>query len=400
MYKRVQGSLDKVTGNTRENLTGVRAVRAFRLEQSETEAFIENNRVLQGLQKAVGKISAFLNPLTYVLINLGVLAILFFGGRAVSRGLITTGTVVALVNYMNQILVELIKLANLIVQMTRAAASLRRIEEVLKPRPDDEPETIADGETAADPDDAPSGNAPAVRFSHVSMQYGTSGSESLSDVSFEVQKGETVGIIGGTGSGKTTLVSLIPGFYPASVGEIEIEGKPVSEYGKAELRGKIGMVMQKALLFKGTVRDTLKMGNALASDEDLWRALENAQAAEFVREKEGGLDASVEETGRNFSGGQKQRLSIARALVKEPDILILDDSSSALDFATDAALREAIAGMPGNMTIFIVSQRTASIMNADRILVLEDGRLVGNGTHGELMEHCPVYREIYDSQFH
>lgn len=407
MYKKVQGSLDGVTWRIRENLSGVRAVRAFRLEPSETEAFLENNRVLKGLQKAVGRISAFLNPVTYVLINLAALFILYFGGKNVALGLITTGTVVALVNYMNQILIELIKLANLIVQMTRAWASLNRIGDVLKERPDDEPETLAE-ETAvkagnespsvglSDPEDAP----PAVRFDRVSMQYGTSGSESLTDVSFEVRRGETVGIIGGTGSGKTTLVSLIPGFYPVSAGGIFIDGRPIGTYGKRELREKVGIVMQKALLFKGTVRDTLSMGRDGASDEAYMEALKNAEAADFVLEKEGGLDAVVEQEGRNFSGGQKQRLSIARALVKKPDILILDDSSSALDFATDAALRESIRNMPGPMTVFIVSQRTASIMNADRILVLEDGKLVGNGTHAELLAHCPVYREIYDSQFH
>ena len=398
MYKRVQGALDGVTGKTRENLTGVRAVRAFRLEQTETEAFLENNRVLKGLQKAVGRISAFLNPLTYVIINLGALAILYFGGKAVSGGLITTGAVVALVNYMSQILIELIKLANLIVQMTRAAASLNRIEDVLTPREDDEPETL-EGKIEETKEFTPDPEAPEVRFTHVSMQYGTSGSESLSDISFEVKRGETVGIIGGTGSGKTTLVSLIPGFYPATSGTVEIEGRPASEYGKAELRKKVGIVMQKALLFKGTVRDALLMGNDHATDGELWQALESAQAADFVREKDGGLDAVIEQEGRNFSGGQKQRLSIARALVKRPEILILDDSSSALDFATDAALREAIAGMSGDMTVFIVSQRTASIMNADRILVLDDGKLVGNGTHHELMEGCSVYREIYDSQY-
>ncbi len=401
LYKKVQGSLDGVTRRTRENLTGVRAVRAFRLEQSETEAFLENNEVLKGLQKLVGRISAFLNPVTYVIINLALVAILYFGGLSVAAGVVTTGAVIALVNYMNQILVELIKLANLIVQMTRAAASLNRIEEVLKQNPDDEPEALTGkaDETKTGSVSAPEPETPSVSFSHVSMQYGTSGEESLTDVSFEVSRGETVGIIGGTGSGKTTLVHLIPGFYPVSSGEIRIDGKPVPAYETAELRSKVGIVMQKAVLFTGTVRDVLKMGNDEATDEELWQALEAAQAAEFVREKDGGLDAAVEQEGRNFSGGQKQRLSIARALVRKPEILILDDSSSALDFATDAALREAIARMQGERTVFIVSQRTASIMGADRILVLEDGRLVGNGRHPELLETCPVYREIYNSQF-
>jgi len=281
--------------------------------------------------------------------------------------------------------------------MTRAMASLKRIEEILKPRQDDE--TIEKA-AAAESAETGSSDAPFVRFSHVSMHYGSGREESLSDVSFEAKRGETVGVIGGTGSGKTTLVSLIPGYYPVSAGSLTIDGREAADYDKAVLRDKVGMVMQKALLFKGTVRENLLMGNGSATDEALWRALERAQAADFVREKDGGLDAEVEQEGRNFSGGQKQRLAVARALVKEPEILILDDAASALDFATDAALREAIAAMPKDMTVFIVSQRTASVMNADRILVLEDGRLIGQGTHEELMAKCPVYHEIYDSQFH
>ena len=419
LYRKVQGALDGVTLKTRENLTGVRTIRAFRLEKTETEVFLENNALLKGLQKFVGRISAFLNPVTYVIVNLSIVVILLLGGRAVAFGVITAGTVIALVNYMSQILVELIKLANLIVQMTRALASLHRVEEILSPREDDEWATLETGEKAAagslaasdddaadakEPDvvDAPGGadRVPSVRFKRVSMRYGTSAGESLSDISFTAYPGETIGVIGGTGSGKTTLVSLIPGFYPASEGEVLVDGKPVSAYTENELRRKVGIVMQKTVLFQGTVRENVQMGKENASDEEVWQALESAQAADFVREKEGGLDASVEQEGRNFSGGQKQRLSIARALVKKPEILILDDSASALDFATDAALRQAIRAMAGERTVFIVSQRTASVMNADRILVLEDGRLIGQGTHAELLVKCPVYKEIYDSQFH
>ncbi len=398
-YRRVQETLDRVTRSTRENLTGVRVIRAFRLEKSENEKFLETNKVLKGFQTAVGRISAFLNPVTYVVINAGVIAILYVTGTLHT----TRGAAVALTNYMSQILVELVKLANLLILMARAAASKKRIDEVLKPRSDDEDAALVQAANGPAKSDASADHAfgtPAVVFDNVSMQYETAGSEALTGISFTLRRGETLGIIGGTGSGKSTLVELLGGYYPAKEGRILIDGKPIGEYDPVTLREKIGYVRQKAVLFSGTVRENLRMGKDHASDEALWEALSAAQAEDVVRKKEGGLDAEVGQDARNFSGGERQRLSIARALARDPEILILDDASSALDFATDAALRQAIAARQKNSAVVIISARTASVMHADRILVLEDGKTVGTGRHEELLETCPVYREIYDSQFH
>ena len=391
LYKKVQGALDKVTGKTRENLTGVRVIRAFRLEQEEEESFLKSNEVLKKFQLFVGRISAFMNPVTYVLINFAVVLLLYTGAVRVSIGALTQGAVIALVNYMNQILVELIKLANLIIQMTKAVACGNRVESILK--------TGGEEERGGIPFEPAAAGAETVCFDHVSMHYGTAAEESLTDISFSVRKGETVGIIGGTGAGKSTLVHLIAGFYPVSDGTLKLNGHPAQAYDQISLREKVGVVMQKAVLFAGTVRDNLRWGNENATDEEIWEALKKAQAAEFVMEKEGALDAEVEQDGRNFSGGQKQRLTIARALLRKPEILILDDSASALDFATDAALRKEISEMGGDMTVFIVSQRAASVMGADRIIVLDDGRTAGIGTHEELLKTSEVYREIYESQF-
>ncbi|MBR4769119.1 MAG: ABC transporter ATP-binding protein [Lachnospiraceae bacterium] len=391
-YKKVQSSLDTVTRSTRENLSGVRVIRAFILEDSETEKFIERNRVLRSLQTGVGRISAFLNPVTYVIINLGLVAILYFSGLANS----TEGTVIALVNYMSQILVELVKLANLLIQMTRAAASLSRISEVLSPAPDDENEVML---TDAPENGSSLETDTAVRFDHVSMAYRNAGENALTDVTFTAKKGETIGIIGGTGSGKSTLVSVLSGLYPIDEGNVEIDGIPIGDYDRRTLRNKIGFVMQHSVLFRGTVRDNLLMGDPDADDETLVKALRDAQAFDFVMEKEGGPDAEVTEGGVNFSGGQRQRLQIARALVRRPEILILDDASSALDFQTDAALRETIRNDKGLRTVFIISARTASVMHADRILVMEEGRVVSEGTHRELLDSSEVYREIYESQY-
>ena len=401
LYKKVQDKLDRVTGRTRENLTGVRVIRAFGQEASEERIFGLSNEELEKMQLFVGRISAIMNPVTFVLINFAVLILIYTGAVRVEIGILTQGAVVALVNYMNQILVELVKLANLIIQMTRAVACGNRVDAILKEGAEEEravlqalPDTH---EAAASRKDDAEGSPYAVEFDHVSMHYGVSAEESLSDISFKARRGETVGVIGGTGSGKTTLVHLIPGFYPASEGKVLVDGKEARAYDVRALRKKIGIVMQKAVLFSGTIRENLLYGDPDAEDKELLDALRKAQALDFVEEK-GGLNAHVEQEGRNFSGGQKQRLGIARALVRKPEILILDDSASALDFATDAALRRAIREMEGEMTVFIVSQRTASIMGADRILVLDDGELVGQGTHKELLESCEVYREIYESQ--
>lgn len=388
MHKDVQSVFDHVTEATRENLTGVRVLRAFNREDSEFEAFEKTNGELKTAQLKVGKVSAFLNPVTYVIINIATAVLIYVGAISVSKGNLSQGAVIALVNYMGQILVELVKLANLIVSMARAAASGDRVEKVLETGGKESFGTRVSGdETAA-----------AVAFSNVSFCYDGSKEESLSNISFIANRGETIGVIGATGSGKTTLVSLIPGFYPATKGEVLIDGKPVADYDPESLRKRIASVSQKAVLFSGTVRSNLLMGDEEASDEMLLDALKKAQAYDFVEEK-GGLDAEVEQEGRNFSGGQKQRLSIARALIRKPDILILDDSLSALDFQTDAALRSEIRKMARSMTIFIVSQRAASLMACDRILVLEDGRTAGYGTHDELLTACEVYREIYESQF-
>ena len=391
LFKKVQGALDNVLGITRQNLTGVRVIRAFNKEQSEIENFDEKNMVLTGLQKFVGKISALMNPVTFIIVNGAIAALIWVGAIRVDAGILTQGQVVALVNYMSQILVELVKLANLIITVTKAVACGNRIQSVFEITP-----SMAEGSRAyqgADDGDM------AVEFKNVSLCYNEGADSSLTGIDFSVKKGETVGIIGGTGSGKSSLVGLIPRFYDATEGQVIVDGVDVSEYSYDELREHVGIVMQKAVLFKGTIRENLKWGKNDATDEELWAALETAQAKEFVETKEGGLDFEIAQGGKNLSGGQKQRLTIARALVRKPDILILDDSASALDYATDAKLRAAIAALPGNMTVFIVSQRTASIMHADKIIVLDDGQMVGMGTQEELLENCEVYKEIYNSQF-
>ena len=393
LYKTVQTRLDRVLGLTRENLTGARVVRAFDKEQTEVNRFEDANALLTQMQLHVGHISALMNPLTYVIINLAIVALLYVGSVQIHVGGMASGDVIALVNYMNQILVELVKLANLIVQVSKALACAGRVQAVLDTKPGMQFTQEVPGKVPAEKQND------AVRFDHVGLTYAGAGAPSLTDISFTAEKGQTIGVIGGTGSGKSSLVSLIPRFYDATEGSVEIFGHPVQNYPREELRGKVSVVMQKAQLFGGTIRSNLLWGNQNASDADLWAALETAQAAEFVHSKPLGLDEPVEQGGRNLSGGQKQRLTIARALVGRPDILILDDSSSALDYATDAALRKALAALPGSLTVFIVSQRAASLQHADQILVLDDGHLVGIGTHDQLRQTCPVYEEIYESQF-
>ena len=393
LYKTVQTRLDRVLGLTRENLTGARVVRAFDKEQTEVNRFEDANALLTQMQLHVGHISALMNPLTYVIINLAIVALLYVGSVQIHVGGMASGDVIALVNYMNQILVELVKLANLIVQVSKALACAGRVQAVLDTKPGMQFPQEVPGEVPAEK------QSDAVRFDHVGLTYAGAGAPSLTDISFTAEKGQTIGVIGGTGSGKSSLVSLIPRFYDATEGSVEIFGHPVQNYPREELRGKVSVVMQKAQLFGGTIRSNLLWGNQNASDADLWAALETAQAAEFVHSKPLGLDEPVEQGGRNLSGGQKQRLTIARALVSKPEILILDDSASALDYATDAALRKALAALPGSMTVFIVSQRAASLQHADQILVLDDGHLAGLGTHAELLASCPVYEEIYASQF-
>ena len=391
MYKTVQSRLDAVTGATRENLSGVRVVRAFGREDAEEENFVQQNGSLNAMQLKVGRIAALMNPLTYVVVNLGIIGILYFGANKIDSGALLSGDVVALVNYMSQILVELVKLANLVVLLTRAIASMGRVSQVL-----DTPSTMAFPEKPVSADAA---SDVAVAFDHVSLRYQGAGAESLSDVTFTAKKGQTIGVIGGTGSGKTTLVSLIPRFYDATKGQVTLLGQPITAYSKAELNRHVAVVMQKAQLFKGTIRSNLLWGNENATDEELWHALSIAQSEDFVRQKPGKLDDPVEQGGRNLSGGQRQRLTIARALVGHPDILILDDSASALDYATDAALRKALRTLPAETTLFIVSQRTSSLRHADQIIVLDDGHVVGIGTHDALMQTCEVYREIHESQF-
>ena len=392
-YKKIQSRLDGVTKSTRENLSGVRVIRAFGREESEVKQFSEANDSLVDLQLHVGHISALMNPLTYVAVNLGVIAILYAGAWKVEGGILLSGGIVALVNYMNQILVELVKLANLIVSISRALASLGRVEQVLDTKTAMEfPKTTQ--ETAGE-----DSGKEAVRFDHVGLTYAGAGAESLTDISFSARKGQTIGVIGGTGSGKSSLVSLIPRFYDATSGQVSLMGQPIQTWDRESLRSRVSIVMQKAQLFAGTIRSNLLWGNPDATDEELWEALKTAQADDFVREKSAGLDEPVEQGGRNLSGGQRQRLTIARALVRKPEILILDDSASALDYATDAALRKALRALPGDVTVFIVSQRTSSLQHADQILVLDDGRLVGYGTHRELLDACGTYREIYESQF-
>ena len=391
MYKTVQSRLDAVTGATRENLSGVRVVRAFGREDAEEENFVQQNGSLNAMQLKVGRIAALMNPLTYVVVNLGIIGILYFGANKIGSGALLSGDVVALVNYTSQILVELVKLANLVVLLTRAIASMGRVSQVL-----DTPSTMAFPEKPVSADAA---SDVAVAFDHVSLRYQGAGAESLSDVTFTAKKGQTIGVIGGTGSGKTTLVSLIPRFYDATKGQVTLLGQPITAYSKDELNRHVAVVMQKAQLFKGTIRSNLLWGNENATDEELWHALSIAQSEDFVRQKPGKLDDPVEQGGRNLSGGQRQRLTIARALVGHPDILILDDSASALDYATDAALRKALRTLPAETTLFIVSQRTSSLRHAGQIIVLDDGHVVGIGKHDTLMQTCEVYREIHESQF-
>ena len=390
MYKTVQSRLDAVTGATRENLSGVRVVRAFGREDAEEENFVQQNGSLNAMQLKVGRIAALMNPLTYVVVNLGIIGILYFGANKIGSGALLSGDVVALVNYMSQILVELVKLANLVVLLTRAIASMGRVSQVL-----DTPSTMAFPEKPVSADAA---SDVAVAFDHVSLRYQGAGAESLSDVTFTAKKGQTIGVIGGTGSGKTTLVGLIPRFYDASSGTIRVDGRNVNSYSLEELREKVHVVLQRAVLFRGTLRENLLWGNKNANDEEMQAAVKAAQAADFVQSK-GGLDMKITAEGRNLSGGQRQRLSIARALVGNPAILILDDSASALDYVTEKALRGALSALPNKPTVFIVSQRTSSLRHADKILVLDNGALVGCGTHDALLANCSVYREIYDSQF-
>lgn len=395
LFKKVQSGLDRVLGRTRENLAGARVIRAFNKEQQEVEEFRSGNEFLTNMQIVVGRISALTNPLTYIIINISIIAVIWIGGKRVYSGYITQGEVVALVNYMSQILVELVKLANLIVNITKSLACANRISEVLETQTSlEEPKETGDFAL-----ESGHGEDPAVRFEHVSMTYAGASGESLSDLNFSVKRGQTIGIIGGTGSGKSSLVSLIPRFYDVSAGVVSVNGRDVREYPLARLRDKVGVVMQKAVLFSGSIADNLRWGKADATEEEMWNALEIAQATDVVKGKEGGLSYLIEEGGKNLSGGQKQRLTIARAVIRDPEILILDDSASALDFATDAALRRALKNMQGNKTIFIVSQRTSSIQFADQIIVLDDGKAVGIGTHENLLKSCEVYREIYESQF-
>ncbi len=387
MYKGVQGALDKVTSAARQNLSGVRVLRAFRMERQETSDFCDQTDALTKKQMGAGRISALLNPVTFVVVNLAIVILVHVGAVKVNNDVLTQGLVIALYNYMTQILVELIKMANLIITMTKAVASGNRVSAILDIEPEENKGTCTEGIR---------GN---VEFKNVTAHYEGAGHPSLENINFSAEAGQTIGVIGGTGSGKTTLINLIPGFYPAAGGEVLIDGKPVAEYDREVLRRSIGIVPQKAVLFHGSIRNNLRWGDENATDDSLWQALETAQAREVVKDKEGELDAEVLQGGSNFSGGQRQRLTIARALVRKPAILILDDSASALDYATDAKLRMAIRSMENPPTTFIVSQRAAAVRFADQIIVLDDGEMVGIGTHEELLETCAVYQEIYYSQF-
>lgn len=395
MYKKVQSKLDQVLGITRENLTGVRVIRAFHQEAKEADRFRENNEALSAMQIFVGKISACMNPVTYIIVNGAIIALIYTGAVQVNIGNLSQGEVVAIINYMNQILVELVKLANLIVTMTKALACADRVASVFDIGADAAYVGAQDQELADKVDQ----KAPFLDFKHVSLTYQGAGAPALQDMNFTVNRGDTVGIIGGTGSGKTSLVNLIPGFYPVTEGEILLEGRDIRTMSDEELRGRIGVVPQKAVLFKGTIRSNLQWGKPDATEEEMWKALELAQASEVVDGKPGKLDATVAQNGKNFSGGQRQRLTIARALVRNPEILILDDSASALDYATDAKLRAAIRTLEDKTTTFIVSQRASTIRHADKIIVLDDGEIAGMGTHDELLKDCTVYQEIYYSQY-
>ena len=395
MYKKVQSKLDQVLGITRENLTGVRVIRAFHQEAKEADRFRENNEALSAMQIFVGKISACMNPVTYIIVNGAIIALIYTGAVQVNIGNLSQGEVVAIINYMNQILVELVKLANLIVTMTKALACAERVASVFDIGADAAYVGAQDQKLA----DKVDKSAPFLDFKHVSLTYQGAGAPTLQDMNFTVNRGDTVGIIGGTGSGKTSLVNLIPGFYPATEGEILLEGRDIRTMSDEELRGRIGVVPQKAVLFKGTIRSNLQWGKPDATEEEMWKALELAQASEVVDGKPGKLDATVAQNGKNFSGGQRQRLTIARALVRNPEILILDDSASALDYATDAKLRAALRTLEDKTTTFIVSQRASTIRHADKIIVLDDGEIAGMGTHDELLKNCTVYQEIYYSQY-
>ena len=395
MYKKVQSKLDQVLGITRENLTGVRVIRAFHQEAKEADRFRENNEALSAMQIFVGKISACMNPVTYIIVNGAIIALIYTGAVQVNVGNLSQGEVVAIINYMNQILVELVKLANLIVTMTKALACAERVASVFDIGADAAYVGAQDQKLADKVDQS----APFLDFKHVSLTYQGAGAPTLQDMNFTVNRGDTVGIIGGTGSGKTSLVNLIPGFYPATEGEILLEGRDIRTMSDEELRRRIGVVPQKAVLFKGTIRSNLQWGKPDATEEEMWKALELAQASEVVDGKPGKLDATVAQNGKNFSGGQRQRLTIARALVRNPEILILDDSASALDYATDAKLRAAIRTLEDKTTTFIVSQRASTIRHADKIIVLDDGEIAGMGTHDELLKDCIVYQEIYYSQY-
>ena len=388
LYKKVQAGLDTILGITRENLTGVRVIRAFNKQEDELKHFKDKNEELNHLQKFVGKISGLMNPLTYVVVNVSIIALIWVGGVRVNQGALTQGQVVALYNYMSQILVELIKLANLVINITKALACAGRIQSIFDVKPSMQDGTGHVKETKDD--------VPVVEFKNVSLTYSGAGDTSIADTSFKAYRGQTIGVIGGTGSGKSSLVGLIPRFYDVTEGEVLIDGVNVKDISIEELRDKVGIVMQKAVLFKGSRRKNMQQD---ATDSEIDEALAIAQAKEFVDKKDGRLDYMIEQGGKNLSGGQRQRLTIARAVVKKPDVLILDDSASALDFATDAALRKSIRTMPNNPTVFIVSQRSASLMHADKIIVLDDGKVAGIGTHSELLKNCEVYREIYNSQF-
>ena len=392
LYRKVQSNLDAVLGITRENLTGVRVIRAFNKEANEKQCFEQQNQMLTDAQKFVGKISGLMNPVTYIIVNGALIVLIYTGALRVDAGIITQGQVVALVNYMSQILVELVKLANLIITVTKAFACGNRIQSVFE----EETGMTEGSEGWTDPGEA---DTPVVEFDHVNLRYAGAGEDSLTDISFRAMPGQTIGVIGGTGSGKSSVVNLIPRFYDATEGSVRIQGKDARDYRLEELRSHIGMVPQKAVLFQGTIAQNLRWGKENATEAELEKAIEISQAKEFVDGKEDRLNYQIEQNGKNLSGGQRQRLTIARALVRDPEILILDDSASALDFATDAKLRKAIRQMDSHPVVFIVSQRAASIQYADQILVLDDGELAGIGTHAELMESCEIYREIYESQF-
>ena len=389
LYKKVQSSLDAVLGTTRENLTGIRVIRAFHQEKKEEERFKEQNAILAAAQMHVGKISACMNPLTYVIVNGAIIALIYTGAIQVNVGNLTQGDVVAIINYMSQILVELVKLANLIVLVSKAMASADRVAAIFD---------ITNEEIVAEKEHVATGEVPFLEFDHVSVTYAGAGDETLHDMHFTVNKGDTIGIIGGTGSGKSSLVNLLPGFYQATSGTIRLEGKDIKAIPEDELRERMGIVPQKAVLFKGTIRSNLQWGKQDATDEEMWKAIDLAQAREVVEGK-GGLDGEIAQNGKNLSGGQRQRLTIARGLVRQPEILILDDSASALDYATDAKLRGALRTLEGQTTVFIVSQRASTIMHADKIIVLDDGEVAGLGTHEELLANCEVYQEIYYSQY-